>query len=338
MATLYVSLACILAVVVFFPFLFKAVEERLEFFLLLAGVASVSAAGIWSRALLLHAALAPLPICFAVLLFGALFSLLRRRLDLLLLRASRRLGTPSLAFLLVAGLGLLSGVLTALIAALALSEALALLKLERRSKLRLAVAGCYSIGLGAALTPLGEPLGSIVISRLGTQDFWFLARLLGAWVLPLIFALGFLAAFLARGKEGESEALRGEEGFGRMAYRAFKVYVFVVGLELLGAGFNPATGDLLKSMPPWALYWASLVSAALDNASLAAAGLSPQMSTEQLRAFMLGLMISGGMMVPGNFPNIVCAGKLKIGFKEWAWIALPSGLLLMLLVFALLSL
>jgi predicted cation transporter len=36
---------------------------------------------------------------------------------------------------------------------------------------------CYAIGLGAALTPVGEPLSGNVVAKVGT-DFWFLFHLL----------------------------------------------------------------------------------------------------------------------------------------------------------------
>jgi predicted cation transporter len=86
-------------------------------------------------------------------------------------------------------------------------------------------------------------------------------------------------------------------------------------------------------MPAEFLYWISSVSAVLDNASLAAAGVSPALNPLQLKAFLLGLSLAGGMLIPGNFPNIVCAAKLRISMKEWAKEGLPLGLALMILVF-----
>lgn len=43
----------------------------------------------------------------------------------------------------------------------------------------------------------------------------------------------------------------------------------------------------------------------------------------------MGLLIAGGMLIPGNIPNIVVAGRLKISVKEWAAVGLPLGLALM---------
>jgi predicted cation transporter len=44
------------------------------------------------------------------------------------------------------------------------------------------------------------------------------------------------------------------------------------------------------------------------------------------------------MLVPGNIPNIVAAGRLKITMKEWAVIGVPMGLVLMVIYFVILLL
>lgn len=341
MSTVYILLALIFSVVLFVPFLFKAVEDRLEVFLLIAGIASVSATHSWSFELLGHATKNPLEITAAVLVASLAFKFISPVMDRGVRNFSSRFGARPLAFMLVAGLGLISGLVTALVAALALSEAVRLLRLDSKSELRLVVLACYSIGLGAVLTPLGEPLAAISVARLAGSshhpDFWFLFRLLGLWVLPLILVLALGSYFAVSQKAGLGFARKKEsDSLPGLLLRTLKVYVFVVGLELLGAGFNPVTGDFLKSLSPSGLYWASLVSGVLDNASLAAAGLSPEMSVQQLRFFLLGLMISGGMMVPGNFPNIICAAKLGIGFKKWAAFGVPVGFALMAAVYLLL--
>jgi len=50
----------------------------------------------------------------------------------------------------------------------------------------------------------------------------------------------------------------------------------------------------------------------------------------------MGLSIAGGMLVPGNIPNIVAAGRLKISMKEWAKLGLPIGFALMAVYFVIL--
>jgi len=48
------------------------------------------------------------------------------------------------------------------------------------------------------------------------------------------------------------------------------------------------------------------------------------------------LLIAGGMLIPGNIPNIVAAGRLKISMKEWAKIGVPIGIILLVIYFAVL--
>jgi predicted cation transporter len=50
----------------------------------------------------------------------------------------------------------------------------------------------------------------------------------------------------------------------------------------------------------------------------------------------MGLLISGGMLIPGNIPNIVAAARLKISMKEWAVIGVPVGLVIMIAYFLIL--
>jgi predicted cation transporter len=52
----------------------------------------------------------------------------------------------------------------------------------------------------------------------------------------------------------------------------------------------------------------------------------------------MGLLIAGGILIPGNIPNIIVAGRLSIGSKEWAKQAIPLGLILMLGYFVVLFL
>jgi predicted cation transporter len=62
---------------------------------------------------------------------------------------------------------------------------------------------------------------------------------------------------------------------------------------------------------------------------LAAAEIGPNMGIIQIKSALLGLLISGGMLIPGNIPNIISAGKLKIKSSEWARFGVPVGLLIM---------
>jgi predicted cation transporter len=44
---------------------------------------------------------------------------------------------------------------------------------------------------------------------------------------------------------------------------------------------------------------------------------------------VLGLLISGGILIPGNIPNIIAAYALHIKSTEWAKLGVPLGLVIM---------
>jgi predicted cation transporter len=47
-------------------------------------------------------------------------------------------------------------------------------------------------------------------------------------------------------------------------------------------------------------------------------------------------LISGGMLIPGNIPNIIAAHALQIKSTEWAKLGVPLGLVIMIAAAALL--
>jgi predicted cation transporter len=53
----------------------------------------------------------------------------------------------------------------------------------------------------------------------------------------------------------------------------------------------------------------------------------------QIEAALMGFLIAGGMLIPGNIPNIISAGKLGITNKEWARLGVPLGLVTMAVYF-----
>ncbi|MDR7476018.1 MAG: DUF1646 family protein, partial [Armatimonadota bacterium] len=124
------------------------------------------------------------------------------------------------------------------------------------------------------------------------------------------------------------------ETYRTVAGRALRVFFFVMALTLLGEGFKPLIDRFVIRLDARLLYWINMVSAILDNATLTAAEVSPQMSPLQVRAVLMGLLISGGMLIPGNIPNIIAANKLKIRSRAWARWGIPLGLVLLLAYFA----
>lgn len=330
------GLALIMALVLLLPFSIKRVEEELELFLLIMGCAAMTVSGLWNWHIIKESLEEPLKISLAVLFAGYLFRAGRSRIEGFIERLERRIGVEHSLFALIVALAFLSSLLTAIIAALVLCEIIHHLKLDRPSRIRAAVYACYAIGLGAALTPLGEPLSTIVTARLQgpphNAGFFWLAKLLLLWVVPAIIAVAALAAYwrpLGREAAGKQGADVTHETNKALLLRASKVYVFVAALVYLGEGLSPVAERLIPALKGWQLYWLGLTSAALDNATLAAAGIVPSMSRQQILSFALSLLVSGGLLIPGNIPNIISAAKLGIKSREWAKAAIPAGVVLL---------
>jgi predicted cation transporter len=69
---------------------------------------------------------------------------------------------------------------------------------------------------------------------------------------------------------------------------------------------------------------------------LAAAEIGPSLSSAQIKSALFGLLISGGMLIPGNIPNIIAAHALRIKSTEWAQLGVPLGVVIMIAAAALL--
>ncbi len=376
------GLSIILLLVLILPFLIHKVEDDLEIFLFVMGLAASAVSGILSKELIIKAIEEPVMIAAAVLIAGLLFQYFNRQIKIGINNALQILPLKRFVFLITIFLGLVSSVITAIIAALLLVEIINALDIERQDKISLNVAACFAIGLGAALTPIGEPLATIAVSKMN-QDFWYLARLLGVYILPGVLVFGGIAVYLTRKAsigtalvngvspensdqpvpEAVSESVpevllesksapefasefvpasvpesvpENEETYLEVVIRAGKVYLFVMALVFLGEGFRPLIDQYILGLSDGMLYWINMISAVLDNATLTAAEISPQMRPDQVQAILMGLLISGGMLIPGNIPNIITAGKLKISSREWAKLGIPLGLLVMVVYFVIL--
>lgn len=335
-------LIVIFLVILLFPILFKKVEHHIELFLLGVGVVTVTLSHVfgperlWTFHLMESSLVEPVKITLATLLFGFLFRAFREGLKRKIVVLETKLGPRFFAFLLILSLGLLSSVVTAIIAALILCEVVSALNLDKKYETLLVILACFSIGMGAALTPIGEPLSTIALAKLRggalRTDFWFLARMLGVYILPGLLFIALMGAFLRGTEVSRFESLTEDyaEPVKLIALRAALVYVFVAALVLLGAGFKPIIDSHISKLPAEILYWVNMSSAVLDNATLAAAELGPQMDGGQIRGILMGVIIAGGMLIPGNIPNIIAASKLRISSRTWAVAGAPFGLLLML--------
>jgi len=324
--------------VLFLPFSVKRVEEQLEAFLLMMGLSAATVSGVWSGHLVHEAFREPLLISLAVLIIGFFFRASRDYIRTYTGKFVKLVGLPVAIFTIVFMLGILSSVITAIIAALVLTEVVSALNLDRKYEVRLVIYACFAIGLGAALTPLGEPLSTIVVSKLRAAphnaDFFYLLKKIGVWVVPGVFFMSLLAS-MNHGDAVKRSGLRTSEreSVKDIILRAGKVYIFVMALVFLGAGLRPLAEATIVSLPEWQLFWLNSLSAVLDNATLAAAEIVPTMSDGKITYILMGLLISGGMLIPGNIPNIISASKLNIKSREWASVALPLGAVVMLVYF-----
>jgi predicted cation transporter len=325
----------ILLIVLAAPFLDRRIEHNLEAFLFVMGILSALASHAVTAHLIRDALTQPVRITIAVFMSGLIFARGQRRLASGVTWLVGRIGLRAVLALAVITLGLASSIVTGIIAALVLVEFASVLRLERGDDIRFVVVACYAIGLGAALTPIGEPLSTIATAKLG-QDFWYLVRLLGWYVIPGVVALGALLFVKGATLPAHDQGLMAQEPYASardVGERAVRVYVFVVALTLLGEGFKPLIDRYVIGLDARVLYWINMVSAILDNATLTAAEISPRMSAEQVRAVLMGLLVSGGLLIPGNIPNIIAAGKLKIRSREWAVAAIPIGVVMLVAYF-----
>jgi len=340
----------------------KKIEHNLEVFLFVMGILAVtissfynketliSALGYtehqaeligWNQEIIMEAIKEPVVkgIVPAVLVAGLLFYYGKASVQKAMNSITKTVPVKVIVFLIVVILGLFSSVITAIIASLLLVELMNCMPFDRQTKINLIIIACFSIGLGAVLTPVGEPLSTIAITKLQGEPFnagfFFLFNQLAIYIIPGCIAMGLLAMFFT-GKAKAMECMAAQEddgGLKDVVIRAIKVYVFVMALLLLGGGMKVVIDKYILGISPAILYWVNMISAILDNATLTAAEISPAMSMVQIQAVLMGLLIAGGMLIPGNIPNIISAGKLGISSKEWAKLGVPLGLILMAVYF-----
>lgn len=337
---MFYVLALLLAITFVLPIIWKKVEKNLELFLFLVGLAASITSGVLNKELMLKIIENKFMyvIAFAVLAGGFLFKKLNAYIESAIEYTLTHIPLKVFIFLLIIILGILSSMITAIIAALLLVEIVSILPVSRKNKIGIDITACFSIGLGAALTPVGEPLSTIVVSKLDVS-FWYLLKEFGIYIIPGILILGVIGAAFGnpeKHKIDHSQEVIIEETNKAIVIRALKIFLFIIALELLGEGFKPIIDTYIISLDTRYLYWVNMSSAVLDNATLAAAEISAKMTETQIKAVLMGLLISGGMMIPGNIPNIISAGKLRIKSGEWIRLGAPLGIAIMIVYYIIL--
>jgi predicted cation transporter len=345
-----VGLCLVILAVLILPFAVKKVEENLELFFLFMGVGAVTISGLWSRELVIEALKAPVEIgnipvgiFQVVLVFGLLIHYFNRAFCRGVLSIASKLGWRVFTFLMILVCGILSSIVSIIVTAVLLSEIIAAIPLDKKEKIKFAVVACFAMGLGAVLTPVGEPLSTILVSKLAGPPFhagfFFCLQVFGLYVIPGVAAIALFGTFYIGRKvdlTNIKHSVEYSETLKTVILRAVRVYFFVAALILLGEGMKPIIVWYVVHVPSAALYWINMVSAVLDNATLTAMEIGPSMLLSQITAIIMGLLIAGGMLIPGNIPNIVAAARLKISMKEWAIIGVPMGLVIMAIYFLIL--
>ncbi len=342
------GLSIIFLLVLILPFRVKKIEENLEVFFLVMGISAVTISGLWSKEIVIDAIRdpvsiggTPIGIFQVVLVAGILIYRYNEVIYKSIINLMNRTGIRLFVFGMILVLSIVSSVISVIVSAVILSEVIAAMPVDRDRKVKITVVTCFAVGLGAALTPVGEPLATIAISKLKGSpyhaDFFFLLKLLADLIIPGIICMALLGAYYAgKAEVVEAEVPEYTETFRTVIVRAFKVYMFVAALVLLGRGLTPLVVWYFTKIPPEVLFWVNMISAILDNATLTAAEIAPVMSLAQIKSALMGLLVSGGMLIPGNIPNIISAGRLRIKSGEWAKIGVPLGILMMLAYFAVL--
>lgn len=333
----HASAAVILVLLLFGPLAIAKIEHDIELYCLALGVLATILGTGFTRELISEALHEPVAISVAVMVAALLFGWTRRRLDRVFNRLRKRVSRPVLTAASVFAIASISSVITAIVAALVLVEVMGLLHFARDKRVRVTVAGCFAIGLGASLTPLGEPLSTLAARALDL-GFFGLFHLLAPWVFPGVLASSIVAGAFARGEYDEAPAgAHVRQSYTAIFVQAAKVFAFIAGLVLISSAYGPIANEYVSKMSNDLLFWANTVSAALDNATLVALEVH-RMTIARAREAILALLVSGGMLIPGNIPNIVSAGALRIRSAAWAKIGLPMGLVMLGIYFALIKL
>ena len=332
-----IGLFIIFLMVLVAPFKVKLAEKNLEAFLFIMGAIAVTITNKWAMELIVEAGTEPVKklIVPMVLIAGLAFYYGQKPFQSFMNSLVKKMNLGVLLFVSTFVLGLICSVITAIIASLILCEVANTLPLDRKDKINYVVVACFAIGLGAVLTPMGEPLATLAITKLQGEPyhagFFYLLDQLGILIILGVLGCAIFSMFYVGKKAAKAEVMSmGEEsgGLREVIMRTIKVYVFVAALFLLGAGMEVIIYKYFTKIPDYILFWVNMISAILDNATLTAAEISPAMSQRQINAALYGLLISGGMLIPGNIPNIISAGKLGITSGEWAKLGVPLGLVI----------
>ena len=168
-----IGLALTTLIVLILPFKSRKIEQNLELFFLVMGIIAVSISGLWSwdvgkEALKSPVMIGAIPIGIfqVVLIFGLVLYYLNKLFENGIISLANKFGPKIFVFLFVALLGLISSIISVIVTAVVMSESVSVLPFSRSDKLKMTVVTCFAVGLGAGLTPIGEPLSTILVNKL----------------------------------------------------------------------------------------------------------------------------------------------------------------------------
>jgi len=331
------SALVILLLLLLGPLAVTKIEHNIELYCLGLGILATILGTGFTRDLISEALHEPVAISVAVIVAALLFGWTRPALDRAFTHLRQRLSRPVLTAAAIFVIASISSLITAIVGALVLVEVIGLLQFTGDKRIRVTVAGCFAIGMGASLTPLGEPLSTLAARALDL-GFFGLFEMLAPWVFPGVLASSIVAGIFARGEyEFAPASAQVEQSYSAIFVQAARVFGFIAGLVLISHAYGPIANEYVSKMSNDLLFWANTVSAALDNATLVALEVH-DMTPPRAREAILSLLVSGGMLIPGNIPNIVSAGALRIGSASWAKVGVPMGLAMLGIYFAVIKL
>src|SRR5699024_12591505 len=84
--------------------------------------------------------------------------------------------------------------------------------------------------------------------------------------------------------DDEEQAGAEVESYPELIIRSVKIYLFVMALTFLGEGFKPFIEMYLLGLSPYILYWINMITAVLDNSTLADADTSSEVGSMTIKA------------------------------------------------------
>ena len=168
-ASMIVALGVILAAVLLGPIFIEPIGRNIELFFLAVGLLTPILTATFGWPMLHELTSRPIMLTLAVLVFGAAARLARPAFDLGIQRLRATVPARFIYPTLMLTLGLLSCVITAVIAALLLVEAIAILNVDRESEVAAVVLACFAIGLGSGFDGSRRPLAAIAIASLDAK-------------------------------------------------------------------------------------------------------------------------------------------------------------------------